>query len=1170
MRHGMQKQPPSTSTSSPPAMSVPPSGHRQVSLRGSSAREITRDALLQKVSEERQLRSHLRRAAAAALTIQRIWRRYHLIRKVTEQLHEEWEVLVNQPDINLTNQWISSKMLRPFLFFITQPSSWYNWQQTKTVKSISRCFKIILNIINSMDRSKNFCSFAVGFPEERSIWLYQAKKLISLCSCILARCDHCCCKDVNMVEISTLTMRLAISLTDCKTWKNLTSENTRAADASVETLIEFIGTRQSGTYRCVRRYIKCFGPHVTPGKIDSAIAPDEQLLVTASAVTLALRPFNSTRADMGVDLTGAAKEYFTLILTIPYICKRLPPLLLPALKHISTSKDKIFEEISKLEQSEVSSVDNSTIPYCGWALGNLITLATEHDDLSNLGCFIQGLDCCLYVDAINRISQNLLKCFEESKGMLHCIDDRAANNTSITEEADTSDSCRTRTLFMDLLKPIYQQWHLRKLLILAKEDVPRERETNHDLDQRQVKCRSLKLTDIICFYYYMLRIFSSLNPSIGPLPILNMLSFTPGFLVDLWGTLEISIFGQTGHKSQEPEHEKQLAGSSSGEQISSTKQRRNAKDTPKKWANVFHKITGKSNDADDTNLSDSLTSENSNDDALILWDIETMRQGSEGIGKDVNHMLHLFCAIYGHLLLVLDDIEFYEKQIPFTLEQQRKIASALNTFVYNSFLQNSGSGNKPLIDVTVRCLNLLYERDSRHRFCPSSLWLSPARTGRIPIAAAARAHEAAFASLVGTTSGIPTRSSVLTTVPHVYPFEERVQMFREFIELDKASRRANGEVSGPGPGSIEIVIRRGHIVEDGYRQLNCLRSKLKSCIHVSFVSECGLPEAGLDYGGLSKEFLTDLSKAAFSPEYGLFTQTSTSDSSIIPSSSAKLLDNGIDMIEFLGRVVGKALYEGILLDYCFSQVFVQKLLGRYSFLDELSTLDSELYRSLMQLKHYDGDVEELCLDFTLTEELGGKRIVHELRPGGKNISVTNENRLHYVHAMADYKLNRQILPFSNAFYRGLSDLISPSWLSLFNANEFNQLLSGGSQDFDVDDLRNNTKYTGGYTESSRTVKLFWEVIKGFKPTERCLLLKFVTSCSRAPLLGFKYLQPGFTIHKVPCDVTLWASIGGQDVDRLPSASTCYNTLKLPTYKRSSTLRSKLLYAISSNTGFELS
>lgn len=56
------------------------------------------------------------------------------------------------------------------------------------------------------------------------------------------------------------------------------------------------------------------------------------------------------------------------------------------------------------------------------------------------------------------------------------------------------------------------------------------------------------------------------------------------------------------------------------------------------------------------------------------------------------------------------------------------------------------------------------------------------------------------------------------------------------------------------------------------------------------------------------------------------------------------------MIEFLGRIIGKALYEGILLDYSFSHVFVQKLLGRYSFIDELSTLDPEIYRNLMYVK----------------------------------------------------------------------------------------------------------------------------------------------------------------------------------------------------------------------------
>lgn len=42
-----------------------------------------------------------------------------------------------------------------------------------------------------------------------------------------------------------------------------------------------------------------------------------------------------------------------------------------------------------------------------------------------------------------------------------------------------------------------------------------------------------------------------------------------------------------------------------------------------------------------------------------------------------------------------------------------------------------------------------------------------------------------------------------------------------------------------------------------------------------------------------------------------------------------------------------------------------------------------------------------------------------------------------------FNVDLQILPFSNAFYRGLTDLISPSWLKLFNASEFNQVFSLG-------------------------------------------------------------------------------------------------------------------------------
>lgn len=45
-------------------------GIDQVSLRGASAKEITRDALLEKVALERELRNYTRRANAAALFIQ--------------------------------------------------------------------------------------------------------------------------------------------------------------------------------------------------------------------------------------------------------------------------------------------------------------------------------------------------------------------------------------------------------------------------------------------------------------------------------------------------------------------------------------------------------------------------------------------------------------------------------------------------------------------------------------------------------------------------------------------------------------------------------------------------------------------------------------------------------------------------------------------------------------------------------------------------------------------------------------------------------------------------------------------------------------------------------------------------------------------------------------------
>lgn len=43
-----------------------------------------------------------------------------------------------------------------------------------------------------------------------------------------------------------------------------------------------------------------------------------------------------------------------------------------------------------------------------------------------------------------------------------------------------------------------------------------------------------------------------------------------------------------------------------------------------------------------------------------------------------------------------------------------------------------------------------------------------------------------------------------------------------------------------------------------------------------------------------------------------------------------------------------------------------------------------------------------------------------------------------------------------------------------------------------------------------------------------------------------------------------------DVDKLPTAATCMNLLKLPLYDDTETLRRKLIYAINCGAGFELS
>jgi len=148
------------------------------------------------------------------------------------------------------------------------------------------------------------------------------------------------------------------------------------------------------------------------------------------------------------------------------------------------------------------------------------------------------------------------------------------------------------------------------------------------------------------------------------------------------------------------------------------------------------------------------------------------------------------------------------------------------------------------------------------------------------------------------------------------------------------------------------------------------------------------------------------------------------------------------------------------------------------------------------------------LYFRVTDEnhVTGETKEVDLVPNGADIKVTNQNKFRYVYMMADYRLNRRIKAASDAFVAGFHECVPINSLSLFNDRELQMLMSGASKSMDVKDFMKHIIYRNGYTPSTKQIKWFWKLVeKDMKDDDRSKLLKFVTSCPRAPLMGFASL-----------------------------------------------------------------
>ncbi|XP_068897371.1 E3 ubiquitin-protein ligase HECW2 isoform X5 [Tenebrio molitor] len=384
--------------------------------------------------------------------------------------------------------------------------------------------------------------------------------------------------------------------------------------------------------------------------------------------------------------------------------------------------------------------------------------------------------------------------------------------------------------------------------------------------------------------------------------------------------------------------------------------------------------------------------------------------------------------------------------------------------------------------------------------------------------------------------------------PHKRDFEAKLRNFY---------RKLESKGYGQGPGKFKLHIRREHLLEDAFRRIMSANKKELQKGKLCVVWD---NEEGLDYGGPSREFFFLLSRELFNPYYGLFEYSANDTYTVQISPMSAFVDNYHDWFRFSGRVLGLALVHQYLLDAFFTRPFYKALLRLPVALSDLESLDFEFHQSLQWIREHDVSMQgELELTFAVTEEVFGQVLERELKPGGRNVPVTEKNKKEYLERIVRWRLERGVSEQTESLVRGFYEVVDPRLVSVFDAREL-ELVIAGTAEIDLVDWRHNTEYRGGYHDQHPVVVWFWQAIERFTNEQRLRLLQFVTGTSSIPFEGFSALRGSIGPRKF-C-IEKWGK-----PNSLPRAHTCFNRLDLPPYPTSEVLYEKLLLAVEETNTF---
>lgn len=363
--------------------------------------------------------------------------------------------------------------------------------------------------------------------------------------------------------------------------------------------------------------------------------------------------------------------------------------------------------------------------------------------------------------------------------------------------------------------------------------------------------------------------------------------------------------------------------------------------------------------------------------------------------------------------------------------------------------------------------------------------------------------------------------SLLVKNPKVLEFDNKRNYFTRRIH----SRGT--ETRHPHP-PLQLSVRRDQVFLDSFKSLYF---KTADEMKYGKLSVRFHGEEGVDAGGVTREWFQVLARGMFNPNYALFIPVASDRTTFHPNRLSGVNSEHLMFFKFIGRIIGKALYEGRVLDCHFSRAVYKRILGKSVSLKDMETLDLDYYKSLVWM--LENDITDIITEtFAIETDDFGETQVIDLIPNGRNIPVTQENKEEYVQRVVEYRLVGSVKEQLDNFLKGFHDIIPADLISIFNEQEL-ELLISGLPEIDVDDWKNNTEYHN-YSASSPQIQWFWRAVRSFDKEERAKLLQFVTGTSKVPLNGFKELEGmnGFSKFNIHRDYG--------NKDRLPSSHTCFN------------------------------